>query len=184
MTQRLVDATAGIEQVNALQADVGEMRQRVEEANRAVREQVGGVPAARRMAGALEDLNATLAAVARLNPFWPPREADDRSGRCSAARRRPTTASQVGSSVRAARASSTRPTGVVRGAGPGTPSASAAMRDQGVGQGGHRLRALGLGRLDHERLVDDQREVDGRRVEALLQQALADVEGPHARWPS
>ncbi len=58
------------------------------------------------------------------------------------------------------------------------------MVDQGLGQGGQRLGALGLGRLDHEGLVDDQREVHRRSVEALLEQALADVEGPHALWPS
>ena len=48
-----------------------------------------------------------------------------------------------------------------------------------LGQGGQRLRALGLGGLDHERLVDDQREVHGRCVEALLQEALGHVEGAY-----
>ena len=48
------------------------MRRRVDEATRAMREQLGSVPGAERMAGTLEDLNSTLAAMARLNPFWPP----------------------------------------------------------------------------------------------------------------
>ena len=47
------------------------MRQRVDEAARAMREQLGSVPGAERVAGTLEDLNSTLAAMARLNPFWP-----------------------------------------------------------------------------------------------------------------
>ena len=39
-----------------------------------------------------------------------------------------------------------------------------------------RLLGLGLGRLDHQRLRDDQREVDRRRVEAVVHQPLRDVE--------
>src|ERR671927_419152 len=35
---------------------------------------------------------------------------------------------------------------------------------------------LRLRRLDHQRLRDDQREVDRRRVEAVVHQALRDVE--------
>ena len=35
---------------------------------------------------------------------------------------------------------------------------------------------LGLGRLDHHRLVDEQREVDRRRVVSEVEQALGDVE--------
>ena len=38
------------------------------------------------------------------------------------------------------------------------------------------LLRLGLGRLDHQRLGDDQREVDRRRVEAVVHQPLGDVE--------
>ena len=51
-----------------------------------------------------------------------------------------------------------------------------------LSQGLERLEAFGLGRLDHERFVDDEREVDGGRMEALLEQPLADVEclGPVA----
>ena len=71
MTQRLLDATAGLEQANQAQANVQEMRQRVDEATRAMREQLAAVPGAERMAGTLEDLNSTLAAMARLNPLWP-----------------------------------------------------------------------------------------------------------------
>src|SRR3954468_22807003 len=39
-----------------------------------------------------------------------------------------------------------------------------------------RLAGLGLGRLDEQRLVDDQREVDGRRVDAVVEQALGQVD--------
>ena len=39
-----------------------------------------------------------------------------------------------------------------------------------------RLGRLGLGRLDHQRLVDQQREVHRRRMEAEVEQALGDVE--------
>ena len=72
VTQRLLDVTAGLEQANAMQTNVNEMRQRVDEATRAMREQLGAVPGAERVAGTLDDLNSTLAAMARLNPFWPP----------------------------------------------------------------------------------------------------------------
>ena len=44
--------------------------------------------------------------------------------------------------------------------------------------------ALGLGRLDHQCLVDDQREVDRRRVEPLLQQPLGHVQRRARRGPS
>src|SRR3954470_1171121 len=36
-----------------------------------------------------------------------------------------------------------------------------------LGERGERLAGLGLRRLDQQRLVDEQREVDGRRVEAV-----------------
>ena len=39
-----------------------------------------------------------------------------------------------------------------------------------------RLLRLGLGRLDHQRLGDDEREVDRRRVEVVVHQPLGDVE--------
>ena len=39
---------------------------------------------------------------------------------------------------------------------------------------------LGLGRLDEHALVDDQREVDRRRVEAVVDEALGDVQRAHA----
>jgi hypothetical protein len=72
VTQRLVDATAGIEQLNEMQSGaLSEVRQRVEEANRVIRDQITAVPGGERMAGALEDLSETLATMARLNPFWP-----------------------------------------------------------------------------------------------------------------
>ncbi len=72
VTQRLLDATNGLEQLNEIRGDAGEMRQRVDEAARAMREQIGSVPGGERMTGALEDLTSTLASMARLNPFWPP----------------------------------------------------------------------------------------------------------------
>jgi hypothetical protein len=72
VTQRLLDVTAGLEHLNAVQTNADEMRARVDEAARAVRDQLGSVPGGERMAGPLEDLNSTLAAMARLNPFWPP----------------------------------------------------------------------------------------------------------------
>ena len=48
------------------------------------------------------------------------------------------------------------------------------------GEGVEALLGLGLGRLDHQRLVDQEREVDGRRVEAEVEQALGEVEGGEA----
>jgi hypothetical protein len=70
VTQRLLDATAGLEQFNEVQAGAGDLRQRVDEAARAVREQLGSVSGGERMATPLEDLGSTLSAMARLNPFW------------------------------------------------------------------------------------------------------------------
>lgn len=72
VTQRLLDATAGLEHLNEVQAGAGNLRQRVDEAARAVREQLGSAPGGERATGPLEDLNSTLAAMARLNPFWGP----------------------------------------------------------------------------------------------------------------
>ena len=51
--------------------------------------------------------------------------------------------------------------------------------DHGFGKSFNRFRWLRLGRLDHKCLVDDQREVDRRRVEAVVDQALGDVVGTH-----
>jgi hypothetical protein len=70
VTQRLLEATAGLEQFSDVQAGAGDIRQRVDEAARAVREQLGSVPGGERIAGPLDDLNSTLAAMARLKPFW------------------------------------------------------------------------------------------------------------------
>ena len=80
--------------------------------------------------------------------------------------------------MRAARASSTRRTGVVCGADRAC-STVGVLGDplERLGQRLERLEALGLGRLDHERLVHDEREVDRRGVEALLEQPLGHVEG-------
>ena len=80
---------------------------------------------------------------------------------------------------RAAVASSRRRTGVARGAArssSGRSRASAAMAMQRVGERVERLERFGLGRLDEQALLDDEREVDGRRVEAVVDQALGDVE--------
>ena len=81
--------------------------------------------------------------------------------------------------MRAARASSTRPTGVVRGAAAAGVAALGRLGGDALerlGQGLEGLEALGLGRLDHQRLVDDEREVHRRRVEPLLEQPLGHVQ--------
>jgi hypothetical protein len=72
VTQRLLDATAGLEQFNDAQASAGNLRQRIDEAARAVREQMGSSSGGERMGGPLEDLSSTLSAMARLSPFRPP----------------------------------------------------------------------------------------------------------------
>ena len=46
-----------------------------------------------------------------------------------------------------------------------------------VGEGVERLLALGLRGLDHQRAADHQRKVDRRRVEAVVQQPLGNVQG-------
>src|SRR6266545_541915 len=46
-----------------------------------------------------------------------------------------------------------------------------------------RLERLGLGRLDHERLLHDQREVDRGRVDAVIQDRLGDVQRGHPMLP-
>ena len=45
----------------------------------------------------------------------------------------------------------------------------------------HRLLALGLAGLDHERLVDDEREVHRGRMQAVVEHALGKVERGNAR---
>ena len=49
-------------------------------------------------------------------------------------------------------------------------------RGDRLGERVERLARLGLGRLDHQRLVDEQREVDGRGMEAVVEQPLGEVE--------
>ncbi len=49
--------------------------------------------------------------------------------------------------------------------------------DQRIGEGIQRVLVLGLGRLDHQRLVDDEREVVRRRVELVVHQPLGDIQG-------
>jgi len=48
--------------------------------------------------------------------------------------------------------------------------------DHRIAEGIEALAALVLGRLDHHRPVHDEGEVDGHRVEAVVHQALGDVE--------
>ena len=84
---------------------------------------------------------------------------------------------------RAAVASSRRRTGALCGAPvtrSGVASASRGDRDQRIGERIERLDRFGLGRLDQHPLLDDQREVDRRRVEAVVDQPLGDVEGADA----
>ena len=57
------------------------------------------------------------------------------------------------------------------------------MRVHDVDEAVERLEALGLGRLDHERLLDDQREVDRRRMDAVVEDRLGDVERGDAVLP-
>src|SRR4051812_35706400 len=45
-----------------------------------------------------------------------------------------------------------------------------------LGESIERLAGLRLGRLDHQRLVDQEWEIDRRRVHAEVEQALRDVE--------
>src|SRR5579864_1167041 len=50
----------------------------------------------------------------------------------------------------------------------------------GLGESVQRRFALGLGRFDHDRLGDHEREVDRGRVEVAIEQGLGDVQGPDA----
>ena len=52
--------------------------------------------------------------------------------------------------------------------------------DHHLDEGVHGSLALGLGRLDHDRLLDRQREVDRGGVVATVDQELGDVDGVHA----
>ena len=56
-------------------------------------------------------------------------------------------------------------------------------REHRVAEGVERLLRLRLRRLDHQRLGDDEREVDRRRVEAVVHQPLGDVERGAAVLP-
>jgi hypothetical protein len=59
--QKLSDATESLDQVSRMQAG----------AVKAVRDHIGAGPGADRVAGAFGDVNETLSALARLNPFSP-----------------------------------------------------------------------------------------------------------------
>ena len=50
-------------------------------------------------------------------------------------------------------------------------------RGDRVSEGVERLPGLGLGRLDHQRLLHQQREVHGGRVKAEVEQPLGEVQG-------
>ena len=86
------------------------------------------------------------------------------AGRPGAAPRRP----RRGGAPASCTARSGRPPGSSRGL----------AQDLGhdLGEPVERLLGLGLGRLDQQRLVDDQREVHGRRVHAVVEQPLGEVE--------
>ena len=83
---------------------------------------------------------------------------------------------------RAAAASSSRRTGaLVRGARHELRAealALAAMAMRASANASKRRNPLGLGRLDQHPFLDDQREIDRRRVVAVVDQPLGDVEGP------
>ena len=53
-------------------------------------------------------------------------------------------------------------------------------RDECVGEEIEFAFAFGLGRLDHECAVNDEREADGIRMEAVIDEALGNVTGPNA----
>jgi hypothetical protein len=79
----------------------------------------------------------------------------------------------------AAPASSKRRTGVVYGALRAISGSSAASRRISAiasAKASERLLGLRLGRLDEQRLVDEQREIDGGRMKAEVQQPLGQVE--------
>src|ERR1700722_4303993 len=46
------------------------------------------------------------------------------------------------------------------------------------GESVERLTRLSLGRFDQQRLIDEQREVNGRRMNAVVQKSLGQVERP------
>ena len=48
--------------------------------------------------------------------------------------------------------------------------------DQGIGETIQRVLVFGFGRFDHQRFVDDEREVVRRRVEFVIHQAFGDVQ--------
>ena len=51
--------------------------------------------------------------------------------------------------------------------------------DHCISEGIQRIFVLGLGWLDHQRFVDDEREVICRRMEVVIHQAFGDVERAH-----
>ena len=84
--------------------------------------------------------------------------------------------------MRSALTSSSRASGAISG------SLQDADRPSPVGDADHRrgerverLARLRLGRFDHQRLWDDEREVHGRRVEPFVDERLADIERGHAQ---
>ena len=115
-------------------------------------------------------------------------------GYCGQTGSAPVIGRQRRSGWRAAVASSRRRTGATwarHGAAPARYPPRPTIGDQRVSERVERLDRFGLRRLDEHALLDDQREVDGRRMEAVVDQPLGDVERAHAgaasrsawRWP-
>ncbi len=88
--------------------------------------------------------------------------------------------SQMTSSVRAARPSSSRPTGVRTGDARTTSGSSPAISSRATASASTVSRDCRLGRLDHQRFLDDEREVHGRRVESPIEQSLGNIHRPDA----
>jgi ABC-type transporter Mla subunit MlaD len=69
ITQRLVDATAAMEQLTALSAPMVDARRRMDEAADSVRERLGTRERSDPIASAMADLGDAASAMADLNPF-------------------------------------------------------------------------------------------------------------------
>ena len=103
-------------------------------------------------------------------------------GHCGQGVSAPVMGRQRSSGRRAAVASSSRRTGVRDGAPRGAARVARAPRAATASSASAKassvVEGLGLGRLDEQALLDDEREVDRRRVEAVVDEALRDVERP------
>jgi len=78
ITRQLLDASDAIEQVTSLyvsgMADIG---RKMDEAARAMRDQVASVGASDRVSSAADEVTKALSAMADLNPFWRRTHPDD-----------------------------------------------------------------------------------------------------------